>query len=126
ELKANADANLVMAYLFKHTELQSTFSYNMTCLIPVRDGETGEKLRPERLGLKEILRHFLDFRFATVRRRFEYELEQLRRRIHILEGFAIIFDALDKALKIIRESSGKADAAAKLIKVFQLDEEQAH
>jgi DNA gyrase subunit A len=60
-----------------------------------------------------------------VRRRFEYELEQLRRRIHVLEGFAIIFDALDKALKIIRESEGKPDAAAKLIKVFKIDEEQA-
>jgi DNA gyrase subunit A len=121
DLKADADPNLVMAYLYKHTELQNNFAYNMTCLVPGADG----KPQPERLGLKEILRHFLDFRFATVRRRFEYELEQLRRRIHILEGFAIVFDALDRALKIIRESEGKADAAAKLIKVFKLDEEQA-
>ena len=60
-----------------------------------------------------MLRHFLDFRFATVRRRFEYDLEQLRRRIHILEGFQVIFNALDKALKIIRESEGKADAASR-------------
>ncbi len=121
DVKADADPNLVMAYLYKHSELQSNFAYNMTCLVPGPDG----KPQPERLGLKEILRHFLDFRFTTVRRRFEYELEQLRRRIHILEGFAIIFDALDKAIKIIRESEGKADAAAKLIKVFKLDEEQA-
>ena len=55
------------------------------------------------LSLKEMLQHFLDFRLATVRRRFEYELRQLRQRIHILEGFAIIFNALDKAIKIIRE-----------------------
>ena len=61
-----------------------------------------------------MLRYFLDFRLATVRRRFEYELEQLRRRIHILEGFRIIFNALDKAIKLIRESSGKADASEKL------------
>src|SRR5262249_47453346 len=80
---------------------------------------------PERLGLKGLLRYFVDFRFATVKRRFEFELEQLRRRIHILEGFRIIFDALDRAIKIIRESEGKADAAAKLIKAFKLDEVQA-
>src|SRR5207253_5141887 len=88
---------------------------------PGPDGTT----RPERLGLKALLRHFLDFRFATVRRRFEYDLEQLRKRIHILDGFRIIFDALDKALKLIRESSGKKDAAEKLIKAFKLDEIQA-
>ncbi len=72
-----------------------------------------------------MLRHFLDFRLITVRRRFEYELEQLRRRIHLLEGFRIIFDALDKAIKMIRESSGKADASEKLQKTFKLDEVQA-
>src|SRR5262249_38280774 len=79
----------------------------------------------ERLGLKEILRYFLDFRFATVRRRFEYDLEQLRKRIHILQGFKIIFNALDKAIKLIRESQGKPDAAEKLMKAFKLDETQA-
>ncbi len=60
-----------------------------------------------------------------MRRRFEFELEQLRKRIHILEGFQIIFDVLDKALKLIRESSGKADAREKLQKAFKLDEVQA-
>src|SRR5262249_10532788 len=83
-----------------------------------------ETLQPQRLGLKEILRHFLDFRLATVRRRFEFELDRLRRRIHILEGFRIIFDALDKAIKMIRESSGKADAADRLMKALKLDEVQ--
>ena len=62
---------------------------------------------------------------ATSRRRFEFELEQLRRRIHILEGFKIIFDALDKAIRLIRESQGKADAAEKLMRVFGLDQVQA-
>lgn len=121
DLKADADPNLVMAYLFKHTQCQETFSYNMTCLVPTEDGT----LQPERLGLKAILRHFLDFRHATVRRRFEYELEQLRRRIHILEGFRIVFNALDKAIRLIRESEGKEDARGKLIKAFDLDEVQA-
>jgi DNA gyrase subunit A len=121
EMKADADPAMVMAYLYKHTALQENFAYNLTCLVPGPDGQP----QPQRLGLKEILRHFLDFRFATVRRRFEFELEQLRKRIHVLEGFRIIFNALDKAIKMIRESDGKPDAAAKLIKAFKLDEEQA-
>ncbi len=120
EIKPGTDADLVMAYLYKHTSLQDNFAYNLTCLVPGLDG----KLRPERLGLKDILQHFLDFRLLTVKRRFEYELEQLRRRIHILEGFRIIFNALDRAIKIIRESEGKADAAEQLIKAFKLDEDQ--
>ncbi|MCS6851519.1 MAG: DNA topoisomerase, partial [Gemmataceae bacterium] len=121
EIKPGTDPNVVMAYLFKHTALQENFACNFTCLVPGPDGT----LRPERLGLKGMLRHFLDFRLATVRRRFEFDLEQLRQRLHILEGFRIIFDALDQALRLIRDSSGKADAAEKLIKAFGLDEVQA-
>jgi DNA gyrase subunit A len=120
EIKADTDPNLVMAYLYKHTQLQDSFSYNLTCLVPTEDGTT----RPEKLGLKEMLRYFLDFRFATVKRRFEYELEQLRKRIHVLQGFKIIFNALDKAIKLIRESDGKPEAAEKLMKAFKLDEIQ--
>ncbi len=121
ELKPDAQPEVVMAYLYKHTRLQENFAYNMTCLVPAEEG----KLRPERLGLKEMLRYFLDFRFATVKRRFEYQLRQLRERIHVLEGFKIIFNDLDKALKLIRESQGKPDAAHKLMKAFKLDEIQA-
>jgi len=120
-IKPDANPNLIMAYLYKHTALQENFAYNMTCLVPGPDG----KPQPERLGLKEILRYFLDFRFDTVRRRFEYDLEQLRKRIHILEGFKIIFNNLDKAIKLIRESDGKPDATEKLMKAFKLDLEQA-
>src|SRR5262249_53622361 len=83
-----------------------------------------EVTRPRRLGLKEVLRYFLDFRLETVKRRFQYELGQLRKRIHLLEGFRVVFNALDQALKLIRESGGKADAAAKLMKAFKLDEDQ--
>ena len=124
EVKPGTDPNLVMAYLYKHTELQKTFSYNMTALVPT---EAGTHLVPQDgLSLKEILRHFLDFRLATVRRRFEFVLGQLRKRIHVLEGFAIIFNALDKAIKMIRESSGKPDAAEKLKAAFKLDDEQVN
>ncbi|MEZ6140876.1 MAG: DNA topoisomerase IV subunit A [Zavarzinella sp.] len=122
DLKPGTDPNLVMAYLFRHTALQANFSFNMTCLIPNEDGT----VRPQKCGLKEILSQFLKFRMQTVRRRFEFELEQLRKRIHILEGFRIVFDVLDEALRLIRRSSGKADAAEKLIKNFGLDLEQAN
>jgi DNA gyrase subunit A len=76
------------------------------------------------MGLKDVLQHFLDFRMRVTRRRFRHELRQLERRIHILEGFAKIFDALDETIKIIRASDGKQDAAQKLMKRFGLDEIQ--
>ena len=122
EVKPGTDPQLVMAYLYKHTELQKSFSYNMTALVPGPDGRT--MVPKDALGLKEMLRYFLDYRLITVRKRFEYHLRQLRRRIHLLEGFAIIFNALDRAIKIIRESSGKAEAATSLKAAFALDDEQ--
>jgi DNA gyrase subunit A len=121
DIKADADPDVVMAYLYRHTALQENFAYNLTCLVPGPDNTP----QPTRLGLKEILQHFLEFRLATVRRRFEYELEQLRRRIHILEGFRIIFNDLDRAIRLIRQSDGKPDAAVKLMKTYKLDEIQA-
>jgi DNA gyrase subunit A len=122
ELKRDADPALVMSYLYRHTPLQTTVPVNLTALVPTANPEVAE---PARLSLSAILRHFLDFRFATVKRRFEYELEELLRRIHLLEGFEKIFDELDEAIRIIRKSDGKADAAAKLMKRFGLDDEQA-
>src|SRR5690606_26018858 len=80
--------------------------------------------QPRRMGLKEALGHFLDFRLDVTQRRFQYQLAQLERRIHLLEGFATIFDALDETIKIIRASDGKEDAAQKIMKRFKLDEDQ--
>jgi DNA gyrase subunit A len=121
ELKGGADDNLVMAYLFKNTSLQTTFAVNMTCLVPTENAEVG---RPERLDLKQMLWHFLHFRLEVVTSRLEHELEQLKRRIHLLEGFEKVFDALDEIIKIIRKSDGKADSAEKIMKRFSLDAEQ--
>jgi DNA gyrase subunit A len=121
ELKRDADPKMVMAYLFKHTPLQSTFPVNLTCLIP---SENPLVSKPERLDLHEVLWHFLDFRFGVVTRRLEHELGALQKRIHILEGFETIFDALDEIIRIIRKSDGKADAAEKIMKRFSLDAEQ--
>ena len=75
--------------------------------------------------MKTILQHFLDFRLEVVTRRLQFELKNLLDRIHILEGFAIVFNNLDEAIRIIRDSDGKADAAPKLIARFALSELQA-
>ena len=122
EMKKDADASLIMAYLYKHTPLQANVQVNLTCLVPTSNPEVAA---PQRIGLKEILRRFLDFRMEVVTKRLEFELEQLRKRIHILEGFVVVFDALDEAIRIIRRSEGKQDAADKLMKRFKLDDLQA-
>jgi len=121
EIKRGADPQLVMAYLVKHTPLQTNVQVNLTCLVPT---DVPELAAPRRLTLLEMLRQFLDFRMVVVTKRLEFELEQLRKRIHILEGFATIFDALDETIRIIRKSKGRADAGEKLMKRFELDGEQ--
>ena len=121
ELKADADERMVMAYLFRHTPLQSTFPVNLTCLVPTEQPDVG---RPERLDLHQMLWHFLNFRLQVVTRRLEHELVALKKRIHILEGFAKVFDALDAIIMLIRRSDGKTDAAGMIMKQFGLDAEQ--
>jgi DNA gyrase subunit A len=121
ELKKDADEKMVMAYLFKHTPLQTSFIVNLTCLIPTENPEIG---RPERLDLHAILWHFLHFRLEVVTKRLEHELAAINKRMHILEGFEKVFDALDEILKIVRKSEGKADAAQQIMKRFDLDADQ--
>ena len=121
EIEGDADPQMVMAYLFKHTPLQTNFAVNLTCLVPTEQSEVG---RPERLDLHQILWHFLHFRLEVVTRRLEHELAALEKRIHILEGFERVFDALDAIIKLIRRSDGKTDAAEKIMERFKLDAEQ--
>ncbi|MCB9590311.1 MAG: DNA topoisomerase IV subunit A [Polyangiaceae bacterium] len=121
ELKSDAEEAKVLAYLYKNTPLQQNFNVNLTCLVPTENPEVG---RPERLDLQSILWHFLQFRLEVVTRRLQHELGQLERRMHILEGFVKVFDALTEIITIIRKSDGKADAAKKIIQRFRLDEEQ--
>jgi len=121
EIKRDADEKMVMAYLFRHTPLQTNFAVNMTCLVPTENAEAG---RPERLDLKQMLWHFLHFRLEVVTGRLEHELQQLEKRIHILEGFEKVFDALDEIIRIIRKSDGKADAAGQIMQRFVLDAAQ--
>ncbi|MBI2964359.1 MAG: DNA topoisomerase IV subunit A [Deltaproteobacteria bacterium] len=118
ELAGGASAELAMAYLYKHTELSTTFNVNLTCLVPTPNPLVGQ---PARLSLAEICRHFLDFRLEIVTRRLEHEKRTLEARLHLLDGFAKVHADLDRALRIIRGAESRADAAAKLGAAFRLD-----
>ncbi|GIW43363.1 MAG: DNA topoisomerase (ATP-hydrolyzing) [Candidatus Binatia bacterium] len=123
ELKGDASPEAVMAYLFKHTDLQVTYHANFTALIPTATPGIGQ---PQRLGLKELCQHFLDFRFQVVTRRLEHELRQLQARLHILAGFLKIFRDLDRAIEIIRAATSREHARDELMRVFRLDAGQAN
>jgi DNA gyrase subunit A len=106
EIKKGADPQLVMAYLYKHTPLETNVQINLTCLVPAGEG-ADEVPTPRRLSLLECLRYFLDFRMEVVERRLGFDLRKILERIHLLEGFVIVFDALDETLRIIRRSDGR-------------------
>jgi DNA topoisomerase IV A subunit len=116
ELKAETNPELVTAYIFKHTDLESTFPVNFTALKP--------NMEPERLSLKELMRYFLDFRHEVTTKRLNYDLRLLKARLHILKAFEVLYDDLDTAIKIIRKAKSREDAADKLKKHFKLDDEQ--
>jgi len=122
EIKPEASADAVMAYLFKHTSLQINFNINLTALVPTSTPGVGQ---PARLDLRELCRHFLDFRLEVVTRRLAHELRELQERLHILAGFLKLFSNLDRAIKIIRQSESRQDAHKKLGKEFSLDTVQA-
>ncbi len=122
EIKPDASPDAVMAYLFKHTSLQINFNVNLTALTPTANTGVGQ---PARLSLKELCRHFLDFRLEVITRRLQHELRELQERLHILAGFLKLFDGIDRAIKIIRESGSRAEAQQGLIKAFKVDEIQA-
>jgi len=116
ELKAEANPELVMAYVFKHTDLESTFPVNFTALKP--------NMEPERLSFKELIQYFLDFRLEITTKRLNYDLRLLKARLHILKAFEVLYDDLDTAIKIIRRAKSREDAAEKLKKHFKLDDGQ--
>jgi DNA gyrase subunit A len=122
ELKGNTADELAMAYLCRHTSLQTSFSINLTCLVPTGNPEVGQPLRAT---LSDLCRHFLDFRFEVVTKRFEHELEELETRLHILAGLALIADQLDAVIRLIRSAASRKDAREKLRQSFQLTEVQA-
>jgi DNA gyrase subunit A len=122
ELKPEANAEAAMAYLYKHTPLQTNFNVNLTCLVPTANPAVGQ---PARVTLRDLCRHFLDFRMLVVTRRLEHEKRQLEARLHILDALAKIYDDLDRAIRIIRKAESRADAAKQLMAAFKLDQVQA-
>ena len=121
ELRPDASADAAMAYVFKHTDLQVSFYMNLTVLRPAEHTAVGQ---PGRASLKDLCRDFLDFRMIVVVRRLEHEREKLEARLHVLEGFATIYGALDRAIRLIRGAENRADATAKLMQAFSLDQVQ--
>jgi DNA gyrase subunit A len=122
ELKGEASDELVMAYLCKHTSLQITVPVNLTCLVPTSNPLVGQ---PAKATLRDLCRHFLDFRLEVVTKRLEFELRELEERLHILAGLALIAGSLDQVIRIIRNSSSRKDARDKLMSTFKLDDVQA-
>jgi DNA gyrase subunit A len=122
ELKADASPETALAYLYKHTPLQTNFNVNLTCLLPTANAAVGQ---PARVTLRDLCRQFLDFRMTVVTRRLEHEKRQLEARLHILEALAKIYDDLDRAIRIIRKAESRADAARQLMTAFKLDQVQA-
>lgn len=122
ELKSEASDELAMAYLCKHTPLQISFPINLTCLVPTTNPLVGQ---PARVPLRDLCRHFLDFRLEVVTKRLEHELHELEARLHILAGLALIADSLDQVIRIIRNAASRKDAREQLMAKFHLDEDQA-
>jgi len=122
ELKSEASDELAMAFLCKHTPLQISFSINLTCLVPTSNPLVGQ---PARVTLRDLCRHFLDFRLEVVTKRLEHELHELETRLHILAGLALVADSLDQVIRIIRNAASRKDAREQLMAKFRLDEDQA-
>lgn len=117
ELKKDAYPKKVLNQLYKMTQLQTSFHYNMLALI---DG-----IQPRILGLEEILREYLKHRQIVVRRRTEFELQKAKDRAHILEGLSIALDHIDEVIKVIRASQSTEEAQNNLMSKFGLSEIQA-
>jgi DNA gyrase subunit A len=117
ELKRGADPNVVLNLLFKHTQLQTTFSVNMLVI--------DEKKRPRVMNLKQILQGFLSHRFNVIRAKTEYDLEQASRRAHIVEGLTKATRSIDTVVDIIRNSANAEEASKNLMETLEVTQEQS-
>ncbi|SHI11231.1 DNA gyrase subunit A [Clostridium collagenovorans DSM 3089] len=115
DLKRDANANVVLNRLYKHTRMQETFGAIMLALV---DGE------PKVLNLKDMLRHYLDFQKEIIVRRTTFDLNKALDRAHILEGLRIALDHIDEVIALIRASKTTAEAKEGLMTKFNLSERQ--
>lgn len=116
ELKRDEVAQVILNQLYKHTQLQETFGVINIALV---DGI------PKVLTLKQILKHFIEFRHDIVVRRTEYDLNKAKDRAHILEGYKIALDNLDEVIQLIRASDSPAAAKEALMERFDFSDRQA-
>lgn len=114
-LKKEANANVVLNNLYKHTSLQTTFGINFLML---------DQGQPRILGLKDIISKYIDFQKEVVIRRTRFDLERAEKRVHILEGYKIALDHIDEVINIIRNSESDVVAKATLMERFKLTEIQ--
>src|SRR5574344_1555363 len=116
DLKPEAKKDLVMKYLFKNTDLQCNYSYNMVTIV---------NRRPRLLGVLGIIDAYIDFNREVVRKRSEYDLGKAREAANIAEGMLKAVDILDELIKTIRASKGKADSKVNIMKKYGFNEAQA-
>jgi DNA gyrase subunit A len=117
ELKSNAHPQTVLNYLYKHTQLEETFHYNVVALV---DGV------PQTLSLKAIIEYFIAHRREVVTRRTKFDLNKAQEREHILLGLKKALDHIDEIIKLIRKSKDVDEARLQLMKVFKFSERQAN
>jgi DNA gyrase subunit A len=116
ELKRDVNANIVLNQLYKHTQLQDTYSIIMLALV---DGQ------PKVLNLQQIIKHYIDHQIDVVTKRTEYDLRKAEARAHILEGLRIALDNIDEIISIIRSSKTVPEAKQRMMERFGLSEAQA-
>ncbi|MCJ0913803.1 MULTISPECIES: DNA topoisomerase IV subunit A [Mammaliicoccus] len=116
ELKKDINSEGVLNYLYKNTDLQVLYHFNMVAI---------NNRRPELLGLKSILESYIEHQKEVVTRRSQYELSQAQKRMHIVEGLIKALSILDEVIETIRASKNKRDAKENLIAKFEFTEEQA-
>ncbi len=116
EIKRDAMASVVLNHLFKHTDLQNSFSINNIALVSGR---------PMMLNLKDLIHHYVEHRHEVLIRKTRFELAEAEKRAHILEGLLIALDHLDEVISLIRKSQTPDEAKSGLMNNFQLSEIQS-
>ncbi len=116
ELKKNANSQTILTYLYKNTDLQVSYNYNMVAIC---------NHRPLTLGVLDILRAYVDHQKDVITNRSNYELDKALKRIHIIEGLIRLVDVLDEVIAIIRKSKSKSDSKVNIIEAFGFTELQA-
>ncbi|HBG9341422.1 TPA: DNA topoisomerase IV subunit A [Staphylococcus aureus] len=116
ELKKDVNSESIKNYLYKNSDLQISYNFNM---VAISDG------RPKLMGIRQIIDSYLNHQIEVVANRMKFELDNAEKRMHIVEGLIKALSILDKVIELIRSSKNKRDAKENLIEVFEFTEEQA-